>query len=170
MKYRPTGGQQQYGGYNRPEQRNTGYRPPQGKVMNDLWNGYLKDGYFTQEGNTRRELLDREKFHPVLEDLSSNGLTNHQLRRFFQHCRAIETRLRSGKATWGQLAPDFLKIDAVAADAAGKMPPKIPGLFHDFIERNVRIVRNEKDFTEGFMRHFEALVGFASLYLKDKKN
>jgi len=138
--------------------------------MGELWPGYLKDGYFTQEGNTRRELLDREKFHPVLEDLSSNGLTNHQLRRFFQHCRAIETRLRSGKATWGQLAPDFLKIDAVAADAAGKMPPKIPGLFHDFIERNVRIVRNEKDFTEGFMRHFEALVGFASLYLKDKKN
>jgi hypothetical protein len=39
-------------------------------------------------------------------------------------------------------------------------------LFHDFIRRNVAAVHSEKEFLQGFLPHFEALVGFGSLHLK----
>jgi CRISPR type III-A-associated protein Csm2 len=93
-------------------------------------------------------------------------LNQHQLRRFFQHCRALEARLRARQATWPALEAQFCKLDAAAADAAGKSPPKIPALFHDFIRRNVRAVHSEKDFLDGLLPHFEALVGFGALHLK----
>ena len=56
-----------------------------------------------------------------------------------------------------------------AADAFGKMPPKIPEIFHDFIKSNVAAVKNEKDFLKGFLPHFEALVGFGSQYFKERE-
>jgi len=93
-------------------------------------------------------------------------LTQHQLRRFFQHCRALEARLRARQAAWPALEAEFCKLDAVAADAAGKNPPKIPEIFHDFIRRNVAAVHSEREFLQGFLPHFEALVGFGSLHLK----
>jgi len=64
---------------------------------------------------------------------------------------------------------DFLKLDVAAADAAGKKPsPKIPSLFRDFIGKNVAAVKDERDFLQGFLPHFEALVGFASGKLKER--
>lgn len=92
-------------------------------------------------------------------------LTTAQLRRFFQHCRALESKLRYG-ASWGDVRADFLRLDAAAADAFGKEPKKIPDLFYDFIRKNVAAVKDEKDFLKGFLPHFEAVVAFSSLYLQ----
>jgi CRISPR type III-A-associated protein Csm2 len=97
-------------------------------------------------------------------------LTTGQLRRFFQHCRGIETRLKSGTAAWARIRPQFEFLDAAAADAYGKQSRKIPDVFYHFIRRNVAAVKSEKDFLEGFLPHFEALVGFASLHLARDRN
>jgi hypothetical protein len=56
-------------------------------------------------------------------------------------------------------------LSAHAADAVGK-ERKIPERFRQFIDSNVSMVRTEEDFVKGFMKHFEALMGFASLYAK----
>jgi CRISPR type III-A-associated protein Csm2 len=96
-------------------------------------------------------------------------LTMHQIRRFFQHCRAIEAKVRAGTSSWPAEEAAFRQLDVAAADAFGKSPPKIPELFHDFIKSNVAAVKNEKDFLKGFLPYFEALVGFGSQFFKERE-
>jgi CRISPR type III-A-associated protein Csm2 len=120
-------------------------------------------GYFDAGGNLRSELVARDSIAPLAEDMrnASPPLTMNQMRRFFQHCRAIEARLRARTSSWeAERTRHFATLDRAAADAIGKSPPKIPQMFHDFIQHNVAAVRTEKDFLEGFLPHFEALVGF----------
>jgi CRISPR type III-A-associated protein Csm2 len=138
------------------------------QTVGDVWPHYLEGGYFTPEGNLRREYVARDLVEKLIQAMARGipKLNQHQIRRFFQHARALEAQLRARKKAWPQLEADFCKLDAVAADAAGKSPPKIPPLFHDFIRRNVAAVHSEKDFLQGFLPHFEALVGFGALYLE----
>jgi CRISPR type III-A-associated protein Csm2 len=154
-------GNQPYGGRNQP-----GQSSPQ--TCNEVWPSYLSGGYFDSAGNLRRDYITRERMEPFVKKMSEvrPNLTQSQVRRFFQHCRALEARLRSRQAKWPELEAEFCKIDAVAADAAGKSPAKIPGLFHDFIRRNVAAVHSEKEFLHGFLPHFEAFVGFGSRHIK----
>lgn len=165
-----TSGQQPFG--HRPFAKAFGGEDPpptrsNPQTLGDVWPDYLKGGYFTPEGHLRREYVTRDQVEPLIQAMAHADpkLTQHQIRRFFQHCRALEARLRARKATWPELEAEFCKLDAAAADASGKSPPKIPALFHDFIRRNVAAVRTEKDFLQGFLPHFEALVGFGALHL-----
>jgi hypothetical protein len=50
------------------------------------------------------------------------------------------------------------------------LQPKIPEIFHDFIVENVALVRSEKDFLDGFLPHFAALVGFGTRHFKRERN
>lgn len=140
------------------------------ETVGDLWPDYLKSGYFDAEGNLNSELVSAEKVEPLIQNMADEGLTTGQLRRFFQHCRGVETHLKSGAASWSQLRPKFEFLAAAAADAYGKVPPKVPSLFYSFIRRNVDSVKTENDFLKGFLPHFEALVGFGSLYIKKERN
>ena len=141
---------------------------PAHQTIGDIWPHYLEGGYFTPENHLHRDYVSRHKVEPLVKAMACGQpeLTQHQLRRFFQHCRALEARLRARQAAWPALEAEFCKLDAVAADAAGKSPAKIPAIFHDFIRRNVAAVHSEKEFLQGFLPHFEALVGFGSLHLK----
>jgi len=160
-------------------------RPQTGDPLAKRWPNYLQAGYFDGDGNLKIEYVSR--CLPGDEDLPDTdqhgverlvlamahgdpSLTSGQLRRFFQHCRGLETRLKSGVANWPRLRPQFEFLDAAAADAFGKQPPKVPDVFYHFIRRNVAAVKTEKDFLEGFLPHFEALVGFASLHLPKDRN
>jgi CRISPR/Cas system CSM-associated protein Csm2 small subunit len=141
-----------------------------------MWPDYLKGGYFEGKdamGNPalRPEFVSRERVKPLVQAMAEAhpALTSHQVRRFFQQCRAIEARLRAGKAGWESEHASFVRLDAAAADAIGKREPKIPRLFHDFIMRNVEAVKTEHDFLAGFLPHFEALIGFGSSHLKEKE-
>ncbi|MCG3172854.1 MAG: hypothetical protein GMKNLPBB_01016 [Myxococcota bacterium] len=137
--------------------------------VDEIWSNYLKDGYFNERGFPRTEFMDREHVMPLVEALGSRDrnppLTNSQIRRFFNHARGIETRLRNG-SDWGEIAHAFHQLDLAAADAAGKSDKKIPLLFHDFIRANVMAVTRDPDparaFIKGFMPHFEAVIGFGS--------
>lgn len=161
---------------NRP--RGTHWRPPSPtpsppqSSLDQFWPGYLNDGYF-EGGNLRPELVSRDKMDALAHEMANDrpGLTKHQLRRFFNHCRAIEARLKSGASTWEAERANFLKLDIAAAAAApspDRNDPKIPRLFHDFIKRNVQAVRTETDFLKGFLPHFEALVGFGQAHFKQQ--
>ncbi len=137
--------------------------------VESLWPGYLKSGYFDQEGNLRAEFVLRENVGKLARQVEIERLTTGQLRRFFGHARGIEQRLKLGQQTWESLRPEFLKLDVAAEDARGKKPsPKIPEIFYDFIKRNVAAVKTEREFLRGFLPHFEALVGFCSGKLSDR--
>ncbi len=171
------------GGFNKPFEKQFQNRSPnQGYGRNDeqkpernleeVWKDYLKDGYFDNDGNLREELMRREYLQNLVKEMAyaKPKLTSNQLRRFFQHCRTVESRVLSRHSSWEKELTAFMQIDSAAADAYGKQDKKIPKIFHDFVKQNVASVKTEKDFMCGFLKHFEALVGFASQYLdKERK-
>ncbi len=179
---RSGGGAGQRGGGSRGGDPQRSANQPGEKVANH-WPDYLKGGYFDDDGNLKVQYVSRclpgdehlpdQQQHgvePLIRAMANADpkLTTGQIRRFFGHCRTLETRLKSKSATWAELRPQFQFLDAAATDAFGKAQRKIPSLFYDFIRRNVAAVHCEKDFREGFIPHFEALVGFGSLHLKDR--
>jgi len=145
-------------------------RPERERTLDEVWKDYLSGGYFDGEG-LKDEYVARQKVEELVREMSkaNPALANHQLRRFFQHCRAIEARLKSRQSTWEVEKGEIHKLDIAAADAFGKNNKKIPKIFHDFIKRNVANIKTEKDFLEGFLRHFEAIVGFGAQYFKEKE-
>lgn len=149
-------------------------RPPQRpeKTLRDFFPDYLKTGYFDADGNLKLELVKRENMEPLAEEMTKAfpKLTSNQIRRYFQHCRAIETSLQSKQKTWEQVLADFYKLDVSAADAYGKDTKKIPRIFHDFIKANVAAVKTEDDFLKGFLPHFEALLGFGAQFFQKERN
>ena len=155
-----------------------GGRAPSGsgtpeRSLDEMWPDYLNGGYFEGKdamGNPalKPEMVARVRMESLVRAMAPT-LTSHQARRFFQHCRAIQARLLAKEAEWSSEVTSFMMLDVAAADAAGKRPPKIPSLFHDFIRRNVAAVKTREDFLIGFLPHFEALIGFGSSYLKEKE-
>jgi CRISPR type III-A-associated protein Csm2 len=144
--------------------------PSHGVTLENIWPGYLHGGYFTAE-HLRSEYVKREKVTRLARGMIEDRkpLTSNQLRRFFGHARAIEARLLANTAEWEQVEADFRRLDIAAADAFHKADPKIPSLFHDFIKRNVAAVESRRDFLNGFMPHFEALVGFGTEFFKNER-
>lgn len=159
---------------NRPPNQNYGRDDDRNneKSLDEAWKDYLKDGYFDDAGNLRIELVKRENLQTLVKEMAfakPKPLTSNQLRRFFQHCRLVESRILSKHSNWEKEKTAFMQIDSAAADAYGKQEKKIPKIFHDFIRRNVAAVKTEKDFVNGFLKHFEALVGFAAQYLERER-
>ena len=131
------------------------------------WPDCLDDGYFIN-GCLHPGYVVRERMEPLACEMADAKLTSSQIRRFFQHCRAIEARLRAKTSKWECELAQVKKIDIAVADAYGKS--KVPEIFRDFIQRNVAAVKTEKDFLEGFLPHFEALVGFGSGRFGNERN
>jgi hypothetical protein len=101
---------------------------------------------------------------------AEHGLRITQVRRFFHHCRVIEARMKSTKfPNWISEEATFRKLDIAASDAFGERPPKIPRIFHDFIQRNVAAVHSADDFLKGFLPHFEAVIGFGARFFKERE-
>jgi CRISPR type III-A-associated protein Csm2 len=139
-------------------------------ALKQKWSRALEQGYFDDDGNLRDLFVAREHVEPLARAMGGKfGLTKHQIRRYFNHCRWIESQLRCGGKTWGNVRADFHKLDMAAADAIAKKEKKIPFLFHDFIQCNVKAVHDERDFLCGFMPHFEALVGYGQKHLNDDR-
>jgi len=139
--------------------------------MDAEWINRYSAGYFDEHGYLRPEYVQRGTVEELARAMAGDsGLTRKQARRFFQHCRWLERRLnlgeQSGQSKWGDLRGDVYKLDIAAADALNKEPAKIPVIFHDFIKYNVGAIKTERDFRDGFMRHFEALIGFGYRHFK----
>lgn len=165
----PQGGQRPPPGRQGPG----GQHPPRDvEHVEQLWPGYLQGGYFDAEGHLRIEYVSREKVEPLVRAMAnaSPKLTTGQIRRFFQHCRRIETRLKAQEASWPEVRPQVIMLDSAAQNAHGKAQKKIPALFLDFIRRNVAAIASAEDFLHGFLPHFEALVGFGSAHINPQGN
>ena len=123
------------------------------------------DGFFEESGGLKLHFVDREHMERRASEMANDGLNMSQLNRFFRHCRRIEFRLRRKETGWEKERSEVELLCAHAADAYGK-GQKIPASFKGFIDDNVKRTCTADDFVKGFMKHFEALMGFASLYAK----
>lgn len=141
--------------------------------INLFWpGGYLSGGYFDDHDNLKIKYVSRENVEPFVKAMCKSQygpLTSHQIRRYFGHCRTIETRLKSDERLWPSVLQDIKKLDMAAADGIAKRPSKIPQLFHDFILRNVAMIKTKHDFLGGFLPHFEALVGFGAAHFRKER-
>ncbi len=122
--------------------------------------GYLQRGYFDDKGNLLPQVI-QEWAKAVADGLSNSKpiMTTSQLRgAFFSEVRRLEKKLNVTK-DFDALRPELLKLSVYAADR--KKKKKIPILFEEFINANLRWAsRGEKDFREGFVNHFECVVGY----------
>jgi CRISPR type III-A-associated protein Csm2 len=114
----------------------------------------LEKGYFNPDGRLWEEFLTTMASEVAR---AFRGLKNHQLRRFYGHAKAAENRLNMTR-DWHAVNLDVKKLSPFVSEAKGK--DKIPPSFYDFIEKNIRLVKTEKDFKEGFMEHFQAVVAY----------
>lgn len=153
-----------------------GVGPPRGggapRYRPDLWDDFPKE-YFAADENNRPCLLpdfvSKAKVDPRVRYLAEEALPNlttGQARRFFNHCREIERRLEVEGESWEAVSASFASLQCHAQNAeAGR---KIPREFQDFIDRNVERVNASSDprksFLDGFLPHFEALIGFGAAY------
>ncbi len=121
------------------------------------------------ESYLQPDFVSKKNVDPLAKQLAYRKLTTGQMRRFFNHCREIERQLKVDGKSWHQVAAGFEALcyhsqNAVAAH-------KIPREFQDFIDDNVKRVGSAKEperaFLDGFLPHFEALVGFGAAYLKE---
>ena len=149
--------------------RGGGNRSPRGNLPK------FPDSYFGTDNQSRSYLqsdfVSKQSVNPLAQYLGRNAkpnLTTGQLRRFFNHCREIERRLKVDGESWHQVSAGFEALCYHAQNAfAGR---KIPREFQDFIDENVKRVVSakepEKAFLDGFLPHFEALVGFGAAHMK----
>ena len=128
---------------------------------------YLADGYFEEmEGKhyLRSEVLDALAMD-VAKVLGNQEMKPHQLRRFFNKARGIESKLDRAK--------DFEAIKAdiygFKRDVAYQVGRKVvPEDFQQFINRNVELaVQDEKSFREGFMEHFESVLAYFVYFFRE---
>ena len=133
------------------------------------------DAYFSIDSEDRTYLdpafVARKSVDALARSLGREAhpnLTTGQTRRFFNHCRAIERSLTLDGESWERVSARFesLCYHAQSAQAARKIPPE----FREFIDDNVRRVTSHSQpreaFLRGFLPHFEALIGFGTVYFK----
>jgi len=119
--------------------------------------GYLKNGYFDQNGNPLPEIIIEWPRH-IAAQLSGARMAPAQLRNFFGEVRRIEGQLSAGQ-NFEALRGRILQLDAYAANAVKK--DNAPLLFKQFIEQNLKwVVKDKKSFLRGFLPHFESVVAY----------
>ena len=122
-------------------------------------------------GYLQADFVSKRNIDPWAKHLTKNSepkLTASQIRRFFNHCREIERRLNVDGQSWAQVSARFESLCSHAQYA--RSAKKIPEEFQQFIDDNVRRVTSAQDpgkaFVDGFVPHFEALVGFAAAHMR----
>ena len=128
--------------------------------------------YFSTDVQGRKYLdsafVSKKNVDTLAKSFAAQKLTTGQIRRFFNHCREIERRLKVDDESWEQVSAKFESLCCHAQNA--KAASKIPDEFRRFIDDNVKRVVSAQNpkaaFLDGFLPHFEALVGFGAAYLK----
>ncbi|MBM7865799.1 type III-A CRISPR-associated protein Csm2 [Heliobacterium gestii] len=138
-----------------------GGRPPAPELR--LPEDYLIHGYFDANSNLREVLIiAHAKACAGVFGHYANGrkrLKNSQLRRFFNHARALEMKLiQMGEDHFPAIRLDILKLLPMALYANSR--EKVPDRFVTFMEKNVERIHTIRDFREGFLPHFEAVVAY----------
>ena len=115
----------------------------------------LEKGYFDPKGHIWEEFITTTA--SIVAKSFGTKLKTHQLRRFYEHAKAAENRLRM-TGDWDAVNVDIKKLGPFVSEAKGK--DKIPQSFYDFVDKNIKAIKLQKDFEKGFMEHFQAVVAY----------
>ncbi len=120
--------------------------------------GYLKDGYYDENGNILEEVIISwpQKLAKIFHE-SIPQLKTTQLRRFFSEVRRQETRLTSG-IPFASVRTEIQKLDSYAETALKRKNAPVP--FRLFIGQNIRFAAKDEKSFKAFVTHFECIVGY----------
>ena len=131
--------------------------------------GYLKDGYFGEDG-ALKEALIRDHPFAIAKAFAQIRLTAGQTRRFYHHVRQAARRLGQGES-FQAVRPAILELSPLVADAVGRAKGTGQAdyeLFKQFIDANVDAAAGSRDaFERGFVPHFQYVVAYFT-YLKPR--
>lgn len=123
---------------------------------------YLKGTYFDDKDNIKCELLTTQA-EELAKKFGRAGIASTQLRQFFMQVRSIERQI--GQKEFAQLVPKIQRLSALAAYFAGRGKDQYERqkreTLKNFIDAN-RVVaeKSERNFREGFVPHFEAIIAY----------
>lgn len=124
-----------------------------------LPNGYLEKGYFDSEGKLYEELLT-DMASNVAKSFGKN-MKNNQLRRFYQHAKVADNGYNYHNDE-RKLINDIKALDSFVAEAKGK--DKVPQVFYDYINKNIKQIKTIKEVRKGFIPHFQAVVAYFTYF------
>ncbi len=138
----------------------------------------LKNGYFTPNHVIKQEFL-KEYPEIIVDDLAGirlgkNGNTESklrmsytQIRNFYDYIRVAESSYRYSKEAGNDsetLKERFLakirRLDPMVTYALGRDNPSVTKEFRKFILANINSCNTVEDVINGFLPHFEAVVGY----------
>ena len=148
-----------------PQGGRQGQRPSPGPMLQ------LPDSYFSVDAGGNHYLQTdfvSRKVDELARGFAQDRLSASQARRFFSHCREIERRLKIQNESWELVSADFVKILSFAQYARARNT--IPPGFEMFLDQNVqRVIASDNPreaFLQGFIPHFEALIGFGAAHFR----
>lgn len=117
------------------------------------------NGYFNEKGCLKESLII--KYPQQLANLFSldqkvNKPT--QIRKYYDYCKNLEGILKI-KNDFSCIVADLYQLIPLTNNAMNK--GNISVAFRDFLEINInQAVKSEKNFLEGFIPHFQSLIGY----------
>ena len=130
---------------------------------------YLRDGYFLDAEKTklRPEIIDTWAIDAAKALGNARPpMTSHQLRRFFNKMRGIESKLDRTQ-DFQMVTADIYTLKRDAADAVARKV--VSEEFKRFMERNVELAASdENSFRKGFIQHFQSVLAYFGYYFKEK--
>ncbi len=138
-------------------------QPPRPPSLSD---DYLRGGYFDDQGNLRVEVVGDWAKEAAQALVGPNPrqplLKATQLLNFYHKARIIERKLDAGRPFEGVKAMTAsLERDTATAVGRGNAPE----VFKTIMDRNlVLALADEIAFRQGFLEHFQSIVGFHIYY------
>lgn len=151
-----------YNNYNSSNDRANYSKDTKEKIKLDFTNL----GFTDKNGNIREELLTNEAYSIAQYLIKGDGLSNSQLRAFFNEIKAINNRLDDKKENFEKIYYMILMIKSkIEYKASTKDGKKLNG-FKDFLTEAVEYIRKENKTGKGyeafknFVIFFETIVGY----------
>lgn len=125
---------------------------------------FKKEGYWDNKGNIREDLLTIEA-KEVAQSFKNGGVTNSQLRAFFNEIKGLSNRIDGKKENWGKVYPMVLMIKSKIEYRCSK-DRKMEALKH-FLMNSVAYIQKENRADKGyeafetFVVFFETVVGYS---------
>lgn len=119
----------------------------------------INDGYFNEKECLKESLII--KYPQYLANLFSKDQKINkptQIRKYYDYCKNLEGILKI-KNDFSCIIPDLYQLIPLTNNAMNK--GNISNAFRDFLEINInQAVKSEKNFLDGFMPHFQSLIGY----------
>lgn len=126
---------------------------------------HIKDGYF-EKGVIKEDFL-RAFPQKITRQNIMRGLTSRQIRLYFSAVRIAQDaylsalRMRENQENAeAQLLAQIRRLDGMVTNAAAPGKDSVPENFRTFLVLNIYTCRTAKDVLQGFIPHFEAVLGY----------